>query len=302
MLAGYLVARAHLISSEGVAGFTNVTFHLFVPALLFRAMRGIHFETLDLKPLYTYFGGALICFFLVLAVSRRWLGRSTRHATVTALGVTFSNTVLLGIPLIKLAFSDAGLVILLMIVSMHSLILVVVATLILEFVGVQKDGSDGAARSHWMNTYQALRNTVFNPVILPIVGGLMWGALRLPLPDVIDAPLAMLAAASGPCSLVLLGASLAQYGITETWRPALAVSALKNIVFPALIWALGRFVFGLDPFALAVVTVTAALPIGANVYLFAQRYNVAQGEITASVAMSTSASVVTLTAVMLWFG
>ena len=84
MLAGYLVARAHLISSEGVAGFTNVTFYLFVPALLFRAMRGIHFETLDLKPLYTYFGGALICFFLVLAVSRRWLGRSTRHATVTA--------------------------------------------------------------------------------------------------------------------------------------------------------------------------------------------------------------------------
>ena len=40
VLAGYAVARAGLISNEGVTGFTNVTFYLFVPALLFRAMRG----------------------------------------------------------------------------------------------------------------------------------------------------------------------------------------------------------------------------------------------------------------------
>ena len=299
--AGWAVARANLISSEGVTGFANVTFYLFVPSLLFRAMRNIHFETLDAKPIYTYFGGALVCFFLVIFVTRRWFGRDVRHATVSALAVTFSNTVLLGIPLIKLAFGDEGLVVLLTLISMHALILMSVATLILEFVVGREEQGAAVARSHWKNTRDAIRNTVINPVILPIIAGLAYGALRWPLPDAIDAPLALLAAASGPCSLVLLGASLAQYGIAEYWRPAVVTTVLKNIAFPILIWALGRFVFGLDKLALAVVTVTAALPIGANVYLFAQRYNIAQGEVTASVAVSTSLSIFTLAVAMVLF-
>lgn len=295
VLAGYAIARAGLIGAEGVKGLTNVTFYLFVPALLFRAMRGVHLEALDVLPLYTYFGGALLCFVIAMAASRRWLGRSARHATVTALAVTFSNTVMLGIPLVKLAYGDPGLVILLTIVSMHSLILYATATLFLEFGA---GGDDAVARSHWANVGEAVRNTLGHPIILPIIAGLLWGVLRLPLPDAVDAPLVLLAAASAPCSLVLLGASLPQYRIAEYWRPAAVLSALKNIAFPIAIWALGHHLFGLTGVTLAVVTLTAALPIGANVYLFAQRYQVAQGEITAAVALSTGASVITLTVVM----
>ena len=315
VVAGWAVARARLISTEGVAGFANVTFYLFVPSLLFRAMRNIHFETLDAKPIYAYFSGALVCFFVIVFVSRRWLARDIRHGTVTALGVIFSNTVLLGIPLIKLAFGDEGLVVLLTLISMHSLILMSIATFILEFIVARKEagalqltgdavgvtGRHDLRMAHVKNTLEAIRNTVINPVILPIIAGLVYGALRLPLPDAIDAPLALLAGASGPCSLVLLGASLAQYGIKEYWRPALVLTVLKNIAFPVLIWALGRFVFGLDKLALAVVTVTAALPMGANVYLFAQRYNIAQGEVTAAVAVSTATSLITLAIAMVLF-
>ena len=57
----------------------------------------------------------------------------------------------------------------------------------------------------------------------------------------------------------------------------------------------------LDGLALAVITVTAALPMGANVFLFAQRYQVAEGEITAAVALSTVAGVVTLAIALLLF-
>ena len=299
VFAGFLLARASLISGEGVRGFTNVTFYLFVPALLFRAMLGVHLGALDLRPVYAYFTGALLCFLVTMVASRRWFGQSARHATVTALAVTFSNTVLLGIPLVKLAFGDAGLVTLLTIISMHALILYSTATLFLEF-GLA--AGDGAAQSHWANVWEAARNTLISPVILPIVAGLLWGALGWPVPDVVDAPLALLGSASAPCSLVLLGASLAQYGIADHWRPAAVLSMLKNALYPLFMWALGHFAFGLTGTALAVVTLTAALPMGANVFLFAQRYEVAQGEITAAVALSTGASVLTLTLVLLLFG
>jgi hypothetical protein len=48
--------------------------------------------------------------------------------------------------------------------------------------------------------------------------------------------------------------------------------------------------------------VTAALPMGANVFLFAQRYEVAQELVTASMAMSNVLGLVTITLVMALLG
>jgi hypothetical protein len=45
--------------------------------------------------------------------------------------------------------------------------------------------------------------------------------------------------------------------------------------------------------------VAASLPVGANVFLFAQRYEVAQDEVTASVAVSTVLALVTMPVVIL---
>lgn len=300
-LAGWILSRARLISEEGIKGFGNVTFYLFVPALLFRAMRTVHLESLDLRPVFAYFSGALLVFALTLVIARRFLHRSSRHGAVTGLAVTFSNTVLLGIPLVKLAFGDPGLVILLMLISMHALILYSTATLALEFGDAMGDKKNAGVGVRLLSLAEPLRNTILSPVILPIVAGLLWGLLRLPLPDSVDAPLALLGTASGPCSLVLLGASLANYGIRQYWRGALVLTAFKNLGYPLLIWLIGRYAFRLEGLPLAIITVTAALPMGANVFLFAQRYTVAEGEITAAVALSTVTGVVTLTAVLLLF-
>ncbi|MDT4885068.1 hypothetical protein FQZ97_1212710 [compost metagenome] len=59
-------------------------------------------------------------------------------------------------------------------------------------------------------------------------------------------------------------------------------------------WALG--ITGLP---LTVIVVAGALPIGANVFLFAQRYDVAQELTTASMGMTTLVSLFTLSFFML---
>ena len=55
---------------------------------------------------------------------------------------------------------------------------------------------------------------------------------------------------------------------------------------------------GLSGLPLTVMVVAAALPIGANVFMFSQRYEVAQELVTASVAVSTASGVVTISLVM----
>ena len=50
---------------------------------------------------------------------------------------------------------------------------------------------------------------------------------------------------------------------------------------------------------LAVMVTAAALPVGANVFLFAQRYEVGQDEMTAGVTVSTALGMATVP-VVLW--
>jgi hypothetical protein len=78
-----------------------VTFCLFVPAQLFRAMRTVRLDTFDVRSIVAYFGGALLVF---LIQASEVAAARDKHASVTGFSLVFSNTVLLGIPLIKLAW------------------------------------------------------------------------------------------------------------------------------------------------------------------------------------------------------
>lgn len=62
-------------------------------------------------------------------------------------------------------------------------------------------------------------------------------------------------------------------------------------------WALG-----LSGMPLAVMVIAASLPVGANVFLFSQRYHVAEELITASVAVTTMIALLSVSLVMAWLG
>ncbi|MCY1532470.1 auxin efflux carrier [compost metagenome] len=62
---------------------------------------------------------------------------------------------------------------------------------------------------------------------------------------------------------------------------------------------MSAWAFGISGLPLTVMVVAAALPMGANVFLFAQRYEVAQEAITAGMGLSTAMALFTLSLVML---
>jgi predicted permease len=95
----------------------------------------------------------------------------------------------------------------------------------------------------------------------------------------------------------MVGITLAFTPIGTHWRGALAQALVKNAAHPLLVAALG-WLLGLRGLPLQVMVVAAALPIGANVFLFSQRYKTAEDLVTASVAVSTALALVTLSIVM----
>jgi predicted permease len=301
VLVGWALGRTRLLSAEGLRGLTNVTFYALFPALLFRSMARVRLETLELDILVVFFGAGLLLYFLLLPLGRA-LGMRLGESAVFALSGTFSNGVGIGIPFITYAFGEAGLVPLLMIISVNSLILLTLSSFVMEI------DAQGGAKGHLLGKLGgAALMMLRHPVIPSIFAGLAWSEVTalvpgLATPVVIDRVLQALAMAAPPCGLIMAGASLAHVGLKEHWQPAAGAAFFKLAILPLMVWAAGRYLFTLDPLWLTVATLNAAMPAGANVYLVAQLYRTGVGLATNAVVISTATSVFSLSATLLLLG
>ena len=299
---GFVTARLGWIRAVAIKDLSNLVFLLLTPALLFRTMSGVRIEQLDFRPVAAYFLAVAILFGGTLLVQG-----FNRRAAVLALANTFSNTVTIGIALVSLLYGPAGLITLLTLVSVHSLVLLSSATVVLELAVAHErtlghpDALAAAPRHPLATVLVALRNAVLHPVPLPIMAGLLFAQTGWQIPAVIDKPLELLANAFGPLALVLVGVTLAYTPVGKHWRQALALAGVKNLLHPLLVFGVCRLL-GVGGLPMTVMVVAAALPIGANVFLFSQRYQVAEELITASVVVSTALALLTLTGVLLLVG
>ena len=202
--------------------------------------------------------------------------------------------------------TEAGLQIHLAIVSLHALVLLTLATALVELDLARARHALGGGRSQLAKTLlSTARKTVIHPVVLPVLIGLAWNALGLPLPSVADEILQTLGQAVVPLCLVLIGMSLAYYGVQGAAKVAVALSVLKLVVLPAIVLAIAHWGFRLEGLPLAVVVMMAALPIGSNALIFAQRYRTLEADTTTATVLSTLAFVVTAPvwlSVLSWLG
>lgn len=289
---GFIAGRAGWIRAEATKDLSNLVFMVLTPALLFRTMSTVHIEDLNFKPVALYFVAAAMLFFALFFC----LGAS-RRAAVLGLGAIFSNTLVIGTPLIGLAYGEAGLITLFTLISVHALVLLTLATVVLEVAVAREEAGAGTGRPMIRTIVTAMRNGIVHPVPLPIIVGLLFAQTGLVIPAVVDKPLQLLGSAFGPLALVLVGVTITHGRVGAQLKAALGLSLLKNLVFPAVMAAVG-WASGMGGLSLSVMIVAASLPIGANVFMFSQKYEVAQDLITASLAVSTVLGVLTISLVM----
>jgi malonate transporter len=294
---GLYAGRRGLIAARSVKDLSALVFYLLSPALLFRSMSAVRVQDLDLRPVAAYFIAAGVIFALTV-----WHGRFTRRASVIAMANTYSNSVMIGIPLIGLAYGPAGMVTLLALISLHALVLLSTATLSVELAIAREAGAAGGERPRLLKVVApALRSALIHPVPIPIVLGLLFGQTGWVLPEPVDKTLQVLGQAFAPLALIMVGITLATTAIGPHLRAALGMAAIKNLLHPALVAALG-WALGLAGLPLVVMVVAAAMPMGANVFIFAQRYETAEDLGTAAVAVSTVMALASVPIVMLLMG
>ena len=310
---GWLAGRMRWLgtgtdSSDPARVLSNAAFYIFVPALLFRTTVRLDFATLPWRSVAAYFVPTL-ALLLAVVLWQRARGARLRHGAaapaVRALAASFGNSVQLGIPIAAALFGEAGLAIHIPLVSLHALVLLSLSTALAELDLARMPGEGRPPSSLAATLSATLRNTVIHPVVLPVLAGLVWNATGLGLHAVVDEALVILGSAAVPICLVLIGLSLAYYGVQGHLRGALGLSLAKLLLLPALVLVTARWGFGLHGVPLAVLVMMAALPVGSNPLIFAQRYATLAPEATAAIVFSTLAFVGTAAgwlAVLGWLG
>ena len=283
-------------AEEGSRVLSAAAFYVFVPALLFRTTARIDFHRLDIRVVVAFFAPTLALVTVVYTALRlrARAGAAAAEPSVRAITSSFGNAVQIGIPLAAALFGEAGLALHLTVVGLHSLTLLTVLTALVELDLARANPGLGDGRARLLRTLATtVRNTVIHPVVLPVLAGLAWNLSGLALPGLVDEILGTLGQAVVPVCLVLIGVSLAHHGLRGALRAATLLAAVKLAVHPLAVLLFARYAVGLDGVALAIVVMLAALPVGSNALIFAQRYRTLPAETSTAIVLSTLAFVVT---------
>ena len=313
---GWAVARAgRLGPGDPARALSAAAFYVFVPALLFRTSARIDFARVDARLLLAFFLPTLALIGIVYAIARTQRMRADAGTAggdpvaapaVRAITASFGNAVQIGIPVAAALFGEAGLAIHVTVVSLHALVLLTVLTALVELDLARERRRVAPDRPRLLRLLgSTVRNTVVHPVVLPVLAGLAWNVSGLALPGLVDDLLLTLGAAVVPLCLLLIGASLAHYGLRGALRGATVLSLVKLLVLPLAVFAAGRYGFGLSGVQLAVIVVMSALPVGTNPLIFAQRYDAGQAETSTAIVLSTLGFVATAPlwlALLAWAG
>jgi len=290
IVVGYVAASRGIVDAAGFRGLNIFAFSLAAPALLFASGTAGHQGG----------GGAALGFFLgagLLYAAALWGARRASMPLAAggmlALDVTFGNTVMMGIPIIVASFGAPGLSILIAILALHSMVLLGAATVVAEIGQNQR-------AAPWPLLRLTLLGVARNPVVMAVLVAMIWSTLALPVPGAARRTLELLGAAAPPVALFCLGGSLHGFEARAAWKQTSVTVALKLLALPLLVWTITTLM-GLSQLEIAVATVTAALPTGANAFLMARRYGTGTEASGASVLVSTLISLVTLSALLAFF-
>jgi malonate transporter and related proteins len=298
VLCGYAAARMKFLPLEAIPGLNGFVLFFALPCMLFRFGADTPIaQLLDAGVFFTYLFCALVMVAFSIAISLN----SRIHwndASLGALVAAFPNTGFMGVPLLValLGPAAAGPAIVTILVDMVITSSLCVALSRMDSAG--EHGVAGAAR-------KALAGVVRNPMpwAISLGGAFSYGNMALVGP--VAKTVGLLADAASPVALFTIGAVLARSQMLAHQRPHgplklvdyVPVALIKLLLHPVLVLLVAgvavQMGVPIDPFAMMVMVLVAALPSASNVSLLAERLGADNGRIARIILVTTAAAFLT---------
>lgn len=290
---GFGAGRSGFFTAEATAYLTKFVFFFALSAMLFRFAATLPFAEI--------FNGRLVIGYLIGTTGVYMLASLVAYlrkldiptAAVEAQCAAIGNVGFLGLPMLALLFSDAAIGPVMLVLTVD---LVVFSSLIVILINGSKDGRRGGETLRLIGI-----GLIKNPMILSISAGMFMSAMRLPMPEPLNAFLTILGGAATPGALFAIGASLADKS-AERVQIAVWLSFCKLILHPLFVAVMVLWVIPVPIFPATVAIAASALPVAGNVFMLASHYGVAAQRVSAAILLSTLASILTVPMIIGWVG
>lgn len=225
MLLGMLFRKLGWMDEVFAAKMNKFVFLVPLPVLLFEQLATVDFsEVWDIKFILFCFVVTAISITISTLISLLWKDRSVKGEFIQA---TYrSSAALLGIAFIQNIYGTAGMAPLMIIgsVPLYNIMAVVV-------LSVFKPGNNSFDKALVKKT---LKGIATNPIIIGIVAGFVWSALKLSMPSILHKTVSSIGATATPMGLMSMGATFEMKKATSKMKPTLVAVFMKLVGFCAV--------------------------------------------------------------------
>ena len=284
---GWALIKIKLFDSAVSKALSKLVFKFLMPMLLFRQMSHLsEMPPVDLRVLIAFFGSCIVVFVLGRQMGRRVFHQDSTAQVITGMGGIFGNNVQLGIPIVALALGQNAMPTISVLIIFNVLLLWTTATACVEF------GRTGGSID-WRKFVTAMKGIFKNPIVLGILIGSAWGLTGLHLPAVAEKTLEHVTSATTPMALLVVGMGLAQHSFRAALPKGCAISVMKLLVQPLLVYALCRLI-GLGEMETQATTLLSSLPVAINLYIMSVEFEAEEAMASNAIFVSTLISAVTV--------
>ncbi len=280
---GYVAARSEFLRRSDCEALSRFTFNLVIPCLLFINTANSEIpQDLGFSFLLAFYAAVLLMFLVSMLIGRFLYAYSAIQQATFAMGASYSNTTIVGIPLVLQTLGQEALLPLFLIIAIQNLVLFSVGT-----IAAERENFELTALLKTL--FNLFRQLLSSPLTVSLIAGLLFNLLDIPLWQPVQDSIRLLSNAAIPLALFVLGTSLHQYQVKGQINPALMMTLLKLMVLPLLVWFSMFHVFTIDPMWATTAVLGAAMPVGISAYVFASRYQACQATVAAGSLISTVA-------------
>lgn len=225
MILGLFFNKIGWMDEEFANKMNKFVFRVPLPVLLFGDLAVVDIkEAWDTKFVIFCFIITLISITIAIGISCLLKDRSIQGEFIQ--GAYRSSAALLGIAFIQNIYGNSGQAPLMIIgsVPLYNIMAVVV-------LSVFKPGNNSFDKALVKKT---LKGIATNPIIIGIVAGFVWSALKLSMPSILHKTVSSIGATATPMGLMSMGATFEMKKATSKMKPTLVAVFMKLVGFCAV--------------------------------------------------------------------
>lgn len=284
MLVGYVVKKLKISDKKSFDAMNKLIFKIFLPVLLFYNIYTTETsDIVDVKLIAFCVIGILFIFALGY-IAALLLTKENKKRGVILQGLFRGNFAILGIPLVSYICGEKT-------IGLASLMVAVIipAFNILAVVALEAFRGGNSKPS----IIKLIRGVISNPLIIGCVAGLIFFALDIRLPHLVEKSVRDISSIATPLSIVVLGAVFEFSDIKGNFRENV-ITVISRLVIVPLIIIPAAVLFGFSGEALACILVVFASPVAVSSLAMAQQMDGDEALSVQVIATSTAFCIITL--------